>query len=132
MQQSIQTATSSERDKSESIASIVEASQSIVELVAMDLNRNITTFNNSKQSEVPSSEPHWPYFACCQMVASYGSLLAILASPHNDQWRKKEAESGLELMDTALDNLASVWPIIAFFRSEIRSCRDLMNSVPHG
>ena len=104
----------------------------IVELVAMDLNRNITTFNNSEQSEVPSSEPHWPYFACCQMVASYGSLLAILASPHNDQWRKKEAESGLELMDTALDNLASVWPIIAFFRSEIRSCRDLMNSVPHG
>ena len=54
------------------------------------------------------------------------------ASSHNDQWKKKAAESGLELMDTALDNLASVWPIVDLFRSEIRSCRELMGTLPHG
>lgn len=133
MERSIRAANKSEKDNYESIESIMEASQNIVDLVAMEVNHNTSANSSSREHwEVPLSEPHWPYFGCCQMVASYGSLLAILASSHNDQWKKKAAESGLELMDTALDNLASVWPIVDLFRSEIRSCRELMGTLPHG
>lgn len=121
---------------SRSLQAIQESSQQMLHWIRLD------EANQSQQ--VFTTSLHWPFYNCCQLVASYGPILEIAilkASRSNENgvlqnvsaqesgvWRTRAALSSVDLTHATLTRYMKVWKIAQVYRDEVAVCRSVVDT----
>ncbi|TIB72386.1 hypothetical protein E3Q06_03529 [Wallemia mellicola] len=88
--------------------------------------------------------PHWPFYSCCQLVASYGPILEIallnairageqgalqnMTMDPSSVWKTRVALSNVDLTYATLTRYMSVWKVAQIYREEVAVCRKIIDS----
>ncbi|EOQ99316.1 hypothetical protein J056_001872 [Wallemia ichthyophaga EXF-994] len=119
-----------------SLHAIRESSQQMLHWIRVD-----EVYQSQSASTTP---PHWPFYSCCQLVASYGPILEIailnasrnsengvletVAAPENGVWKTRAALSSVDLTHATLARYMKVWMIAGVYRDEVAVCRAVVDT----
>lgn len=100
-------------------AALVERSVARIALVAHRMSGLLLADFEACYAAEAVAPPHWPFIACCNMLASYGCVIALLNAKADE---RRGLRGRIDFLEASLSLYARFWPVAAKAQHEVRAC----------